>query len=197
MKGFFLCLLLFKKLYTGGCTWIQYSRLSPAAVAVPEAAVVLSAPGHGGPVVGPAQLSPARAAQAILLLQICCEAYLQVFMLKQTAHRCRDIYSTGSICFTNTDKKCLVWQQYLAGNFGFALHILLYWASLPSDPSVGRAGIHAELWFVPLLPCGDDASLFFPFFLLIFFLLLVILLPLVFKRRQEHSAAWTEISVDC
>lgn len=87
-------------------------------------------------------------------------------MPKQTAHRCRDIYSTGSICFTNTDKKCVVWQQYLAGNFGFARHILLYWASLPSDPSVGRAGIHAELWFVPLLPCGDDSSLFFPFSLL-------------------------------
>lgn len=88
---------------------------------------------------------------------------MQVFMPKQTAHRCRDIYSTGSICFTNTDKKCLVWQQYFAGNFGFALHILLYWASLPSDPSIGKAGVHAELWFVPLLPCGDDGSPFLPF----------------------------------
>lgn len=124
-----------------------------------------SAPGHRGPVVGPGQLSPIRVAQATLLQQICWEAYLQVFMLKQTAHRCRDIYSTGSICFTNTDKKCLVWQQYLAGNFGFALHILLYWASLPSDPSVGKAGTHAELWFVPLLPCGGDGSPFFFLFL--------------------------------
>lgn len=90
-----------------------------------EAAVVLSVPGHKGPVVGPEQLSSTRAAQAILLLQVHSEAYLQVFVPKQTAHRCRDIYSTGSICFTNIDKKWLVWQQYLAGNFGFALHIPL------------------------------------------------------------------------
>lgn len=84
-----------------------------------------SATSHKGPVVGPEQLSPTRIAQAILPLQVCCEAYLQAFMPKQTVHRCRDIYSTGSICFTNIDMKWLVWQQYLAGNFGFALHILL------------------------------------------------------------------------
>lgn len=35
---------------------------------------------------------------------------------------------------------------------------------MPSDPSIGKAGIHAELWFVSLLPCGDDGSLFLFFF---------------------------------
>lgn len=165
-----------------------------AAVAIAEAAVVLSAPGHRGPAVGSGQLSPTRVAQA-MLQQVCCEAYLQVFMPKQTAHRCEDIYSTGSICFTNTDKKCLVWQQYLVGNFGFALHILLYWASLPSDPGAGKAGIHAELWFVPLLPCGDDGSLFLSFFFIdgAFFVTCHSLSPCF----QEHSAAWIEISVNC
>jgi len=88
---------------------------------VREAAVVLSVTGHKGP----EQRGPTRVAQAILPLQVCCEAYLQVFMLKQSAHRCRDIYSTGSICFTNIDQKWLGWQQHLAGNFGFALHIPL------------------------------------------------------------------------
>lgn len=114
-------------------------------------------------------------------------------MPKQTAHRCGDIYSTGSICFTNTDKKCLVWQQYLVGNFGFALHILLYWASLPSDPGAGKAGIHAELWFVPLLPCGDDGSLLLSFLFIdgAFFVTCHSLSPCF----QEHSAAWIEISV--
>lgn len=68
------------------------------------------------------QLSPARAAQAVRPAQACCEAYLQVFVPKQTARRCRDIYSPVSICFTNIDKEWLVWQRYLAGNFGFARH---------------------------------------------------------------------------
>lgn len=48
-----------------------------AAVAIAEAAVVLSAPGHRGPAVGSGQLSPTRVAQA-MLQQVCCEAYLQV-----------------------------------------------------------------------------------------------------------------------
>lgn len=56
------------------------------------------------------QLSTARSSQAIFLEQVCCEAYLQPFILKQTAHRCRDIYNTSSICFTNIDKQWLVWQ---------------------------------------------------------------------------------------
>lgn len=54
-----------------------------------EAAVVPSAMGRKGLAVGPGQLSPAGVARAILPLQVCREAYLQVFLLKQTAHRCR------------------------------------------------------------------------------------------------------------
>lgn len=173
--------------------WLQ-TTAHLAAVIIPEAAVVLSVPGHRGPVVGPGQLSPTREAQAILLQQVCWEAYLKVFMLKQTAHRCRDIYSTGSICFTNTDKKCLVWQQYLVGNFGFALHILLYWA-LRSKRWQGWHTCRVVVWASASLWRWQQAFSFLFLYWRCFFLFLVILL--VFWRRQEHYAAQTEISVDC
>lgn len=157
-------------------------------------------PGHRGPVVGPGQLSPTRVAQATLLQQVCWEAYLQVFMLKQTAHRCRDIYSTGSICFTNTDKKCLVWQQYFSGKFWLCSShpAVLGFSAFTSKHWQGWCAYMQSCGLCLCFPVAMMAVLFFSFFslALLFFLFLVILF-LVFRRRQEYSAAQTEISMDC
>lgn len=165
-----------------------------------EAAVLLSATGHKGPVVGPEQLSPARVTQAVLPLQVYSGAYLQVFMLKQTAHRCRSIYSTGSICFTNIDKKWLVWQQYLAGNFGFALCIPLQRTSCLQIQALARLACMQSCGVCLCFPVAMTAVFFFSFSLLevLFFLCLVILLlPLIFRRQKERTAPLVGIIMDC
>lgn len=70
---------------------------------------------------------------------------------------------------------------------------------MPLDPSIGKAGIHAEFWFVSLLPCGDVGSLFLFFFFIggAFLFLVILLLPLIFRRKQEHTAPLMEIIMDC
>lgn len=160
-----------------------------------EAAVLLSATGHKGPVVGPEQLSPARVTQAVLPLQVYSGAYLQVFMLKQTAHRCRSIYSTGSICFTNIDKKWLVWQQYLAGNFGFALCIPLQRTSCLQIQALARLACMQSCGVCLCFPVAMTAVFFFSFSLLavlFFYVLLFSFFPSFSGERKSVLLHWWE-----
>lgn len=65
---------------------------------------------------------------------------------------------------------------------------------LPSDPSVGKAGVHAELWCVSLLPCGDDGSLFSFSLLavLFFYVLLFSFFPSFSGERKSVLLHWWE-----
>lgn len=67
---------------------------------------------------------------------------------------------------------------------------------LPSDPSVGKAGVHAELWCVSLLPCGDDGSLFLFFFFIgsafFFYVLLFSSFPSFSGESKSVLLHWWE-----